>query len=64
MYGLMVAFDPTRSTAVSEGRNEGMNIRNVVGEPETGGEGDHGGFSATTRKIERWFFGGDHMKRN
>ena len=51
MYGLMVAFDPTRATAVSGGRNDGMNFGNVTDEPGTEGEGDHGGFSATTRKI-------------
>ena len=35
MYGLMVAFDPTRATAVSGGRNEGMNFGNVAAEPGT-----------------------------
>ena len=37
MYGLMVAFDPTRATAVSRGQNEGMNFRNVTAEPGTRG---------------------------
>ena len=37
MNGLMVAFEPTRATAVSGGRNEGMNFGNVATEPGTGG---------------------------
>ena len=37
MYGLMVAFEPTRATAVSGGRNEGMNLGNVAAEPGTEG---------------------------
>ena len=37
MYGLMVAFEPTRSTPVSGGRNEGMNFGNMAVEPGTGG---------------------------
>ena len=64
MYGMMVAFDPTRATAVSGGRNEGMNFRNVADEPRTKGDGEHVGFSATSRKIECWNYGGDHMKRD
>ena len=51
MYGLMVAFEPTRATAVSEGRNEGMNFGNVADEPGTGGGRDHGGGSATASRI-------------
>ena len=51
MYGMMVAFDPTRATAVSGGRNEGMNFRNVAVKPGTGGDGDHGGSGATARNI-------------
>ena len=35
MYGLMVAFEPTRATAVSEGRNEGMNFGSVADKPIT-----------------------------
>ena len=58
MYRLMVAFEPTRPTAVSGGRNEGMNFGKVAVEPGTGGDGDHGGFSATARKIECWRCGG------
>ena len=64
MYGLVVAFDPTRATSVSRGRNEGMNFGNVAAEPGTEGDGEHGGFSATARKIESWRCGGDHMKRD
>ena len=64
MYGLMVAFEPTRVTAVSGGRNGGMNFRNVTAETGTEGDGYHGGFIATTRKIECWLCGGDHMKRD
>ena len=64
IYGLMVAFDPTKATAVSGGRNKGMNFGNVTAEPGTEGGRDHGGFSYTTRKIECWRCGGDHIKRN
>ena len=64
MYGLMVAFVPTMATSVSWGRNEGMNFGNVAAEPGTKGDGDHGGFSATTRNIDCWRCGGDHMKRD
>ena len=61
----MVAFDPTRPTPVSGGRNEGMNFGNVAVEPGTRGDGDHdGGGGGTVRKIECWRFGGDHMKRD
>ena len=51
MYGLMVAFDPTRDTAVSGGWKEGMNFGNVAAEPGTEGDRKYGGFSATSRKI-------------
>ena len=37
MYGLMVEFEPTRPTAVSGWRNEGMNFDNVAVDPGTGG---------------------------
>ena len=49
MYGLMVAFDPTRATAVSGGRNEGIHFGNVAAEPGTKWDGDHGCFSTTAR---------------
>ena len=40
MCRLMVDFDPTRATVVSWGRNEGMNVGNMVAEPGTeGGQG-------------------------
>ena len=32
MYGVMVAFDPTRATPVSGGRNKGLNFGNVFTE--------------------------------
>ena len=58
MYVLMVAFEPTRSTPVSRGRNEGMNVGNVAVEPRTGGYGDHSGSGGTGRKIGCWRVGG------
>ena len=64
MYGLIVAFDPTRATVVSVGRNEGMDFGNVAAEPGTGKDRDHGGGSITARKIECWSCGGDHMKKD
>ena len=64
MYGLMVAFEPTRPTAVSGGRNEGMNVWNVTVKPRTGVDGDHGGSGGTARKIEYYRCAGDHMKRD
>ena len=62
MYGLMVAFDPTRATEVSGGQNKGMNFGNVAAKPITGGDRDHDGSSATARNIECWRCGGDLMK--
>ena len=38
MYGLMVAFDPTRAAPVSGGHNEGLNFGNVAIESEITGE--------------------------
>ena len=52
IYGLMVEFNPTMPTAVSEGRNKGINFGNVAVKPGTGGDGDHGGGGRTVRKIE------------
>ena len=51
MYGLMVAFEPTRVKAVSGGWNEGMNFGNVAAKAGIEGYREHGGSSATTRKI-------------
>ena len=51
MYGLMVLFNPTRSTPVSGGQNKGMNFGNVAVEPGTRGDGDHGDVSSTVRNI-------------
>ena len=62
MYGLMVAFEPTRPTPVSGGRNKGTNFGNVAVEPRIVGDRDHGG--GTVRNIECWCCGGDHMKRD
>ena len=64
MYGLMVAFDPTRATPVDGGRNEGLNFRNVVADSEGTGDGDHGGDGDTGRKLGFWHCGGEHLKRN
>ena len=64
MYGMMVAFEPTRATKVSGGRNKGINFGNVASKPGTGGDGDSGGGGATARKIECWHCGGDHIKRD
>ena len=63
MYRMMVAFEPTRSTPVSGWRNKGVNLGNVAVKPGYGRDWDHGGGS-TVRKIERWRYGGDHMKRD
>ena len=64
MYGLMVAFEPTRATPVAGGCNEGPNFRNVVADSETTGDGDHGGGGVIWRKLECWHCGGEHLKRN
>ena len=50
----MVAFEPTRPTLVSGGRNKGMNFGNGVVKPGTGSDGDHGGGRGTGIKIECW----------
>ena len=64
IYKLMVALYPTRPTAVSRGRNEGMNFGNVAVEPGTRRGGNHGGGDCRVRNIECWNCGGDHMKRD
>ena len=64
MYGLMVAFDPARSTPVSGGRKKGTNFGNVAVEPGTGGDRNHGDGGSTSRNIECWRCGGYHMKRD
>ena len=51
MYRLMVAFDPTRETLVSGGRNEGLNFRNVVTKPETAGDRDNVSGRGIGRKL-------------
>ena len=64
MYGIMVAFDPTRATLVSGGRNEGLNFGNVVANSKSTGDRDHGGGSGIGRKLKFWHCGGEHLKRN
>ena len=54
MYGLMVAFDPTRPAPVSRRQNEGMNFGNMAVKTVTEGYGDRGGGGSTGRKIECW----------
>ena len=64
VYGLMVAFDPTRATLVAGGRNEGLNFGNVAVESETTGIREHGSDGDIGRKLECWRCGGEHMKRD
>ena len=64
MHGLMVAFDPTRATPVSGGRNEGLNFGNVVVNSETTGDGDHGGDGGIGINLECCHCGGEHLRRN
>ena len=52
MYGLMVAFEPTRATPVSGGCNEGMHFGNVAVESITAGDGGHVSGGGTGRKFE------------
>ena len=47
----MVAFEPTRATPVSGGRNEGLNFGNVVSNSKTTGDGDHDGVSGIGRNL-------------
>ena len=42
IYGLMVAFDPTRVVAVTEGHKKGINFRNVATDSEARVTGDVG----------------------
>ena len=63
MYGLMVAFKPTRATPVSGGRNKGINVRNVAVESGIAGERDNGSGGGTGRNLECWRCGGEHTKR-
>ena len=59
MYGLMVAFDPTRVTLVSGGHNEGLNFGSVAVESKTAGDRDHDIGGGMGRKIECWSSGGN-----
>ena len=64
MYGLMMAFEPTRATPVGGGRNKGLNFGNVVSDSKTTGDRDHSGGGDIGRKLECWHCGGEHLKRN
>ena len=64
IYGLMVAFEPTRSTPVARGRNPGLDLGPVVANSETTGDGDHGSSGVIWRKLERWKCGGENLERN
>ena len=64
MYELMVTFDPTRATAVTGGRNEGLNFGNVVANSKVTGDGYHDGGSGMGKKLKLWHCGGKHLKRN
>ena len=59
MYGLMVAFDPTRATPVSGGRSEGLNLWNLAVESKTTGNREHDSGSGIGRNIECWRCGGE-----
>ena len=53
MYGLMVAFDPTRATPVAGGHKEGLKFGNVVANSKDSGTGDTGGRgNGAWRKLE------------
>ena len=65
MYGIVVAFESTRATIVAEGRNKGMNFRNVFADSEDPGTGDTSdGGNGAGRKLEFWHCGGEHLKIN
>ena len=65
MYGIFVAFEPTRATLVARGRNKGMNFRNVFADSEDPGTGDTSdGGNGAGRKLEFWHCGGEHLKIN
>ena len=52
MGGLMVAFEPTRATPVSGGRNKGLDFGKVVSDSKTTGDRDHGGGGGIGIKLE------------
>ena len=64
MYGLMVAFEPTMETLVARGRNIGLNFGNVVANSKVTGYRYYGGGGGTGRRLEFWYCGGEHLKRN
>ena len=64
MYGLMVAFEPTRATPVAGGCNKGLNFDNVVTNSKTTGDEYHGGGGGIGINLKCWNCGGDHLKRN
>ena len=59
MYRLMVAFEPTRATLVSGGRNKGLNFGNVDVESETTGDREHVSGGGIGINIECWTCGGN-----
>ena len=52
MYMLMLAFFPTRATAVARGRNKGLNIGNVVNDSKVTGDRDRGSGGGIGRKMD------------
>ena len=64
MYGLMVAFNPTRATPVARGCNKGLNFRNVVADSKTTRYRDNGSGGGIGIKLECWKCVGVHLKRN
>ena len=53
MYGIMVAFEPTRATPLARGRNKGLNFGNVVADSKDPGTGDTvGGDGGAGRKLK------------
>ena len=61
MYGIMVAFEPTRSAAVTRGHNKGLNFGNVATNSESGVTVDVGiGGNIVESKTYCCNCGGDH----
>ena len=52
MYGVMVAFEPTRATAVARGRNKDLNFGKVVADSKGTWDGDRGVGCGIGRKLE------------
>ena len=65
MYGLLVAFEPTRLAPVTGGYNDSLNLGNMATTNEDEGTGNiDGGGSGNRRKRECWNCGGNQIKRN